>query len=224
MSGGPMVARLSPRLVVFDWDGTLADSTRAIVECLSRAMEAEGLPALPAERLKEVIGLALPEAMRALLPAADDATRQSVADRYRREYFAGRTPQPLFAGARETLDRLGARGIWLGIATGKSRRGLLRSLDETGLADRILFTRTADDCPSKPHPAMLEEIADEAGVAVTEMVMVGDTEYDLMMARNAGVPSFGVTHGGHARERLEACSPLACLDRLSDLLDWIDGC
>ncbi len=214
--------RLKPRLVVFDWDGTLADSTRTIVDCLARAIEQNGLPALSEQRLGEVIGLALPEAMCHLLPEVDEAVRTRVAEAYRHEFFARTTPTRLFDGARETIEALHGCGIWMGVATGKSRRGLMRSLDETGLARFLPFQRTADDCPSKPHPAMLEEIAAEAGLAPDELLMVGDTDYDLMMARHAGVPAFAVTHGGHDRRRLEACGPVACLDRLPDLLDWIE--
>ena len=212
---------MAPRLVVFDWDGTLADSTRTIVDCLSRAIENAGQPALPEQRLEEVIGLALPEAMRRLMPDLDESRRLRIAEDYRREFFGRKAPTRLFDGVRETLEALHGRGIWMGVATGKSRRGLMRGLDESGLGAYLSFRRTADDCPSKPHPAMLEEIAQEAGLATHELIMVGDTDYDLMMARHAGVPAFAVTYGGHDRRRLEACAPVACLDRLSDLLDWI---
>ncbi len=215
--------RVAPRLVVFDWDGTLADSTRTIVDCLARAIENAGLPALPERRLGEVIGLALPEAMRRLLPDLDELQRSRIADDYRREFFGQKAPTRLFDGVRETIEALHERGIWMGVATGKSRRGLMRGLDESGLGAFLPFLRTADDCPSKPHPAMLEEIALEAGLSADELLMVGDTDYDLMMARHAGVPAFAVTYGGHDRRRLEACAPVACLDHLSDLLDWIEA-
>ncbi len=213
-----------PRLIVFDWDGTLADSADAICSCLRAALADNQLPPISDEELRVVIGLALPEAMRQLLPGSDAPLRQRVADSYRENFFrAADARTRLFADVTETLAALAQRDIWMGVATGKSRRGLLRGLDESGLDRHMMFLRSADDCPSKPHPAMLDEIALEAGVEKHEMLMIGDTEYDLQMANNAAVAAMAVTYGAHDRERLVACEPMACLEKLSDLLGWLDG-
>ncbi|WP_295427754.1 HAD-IA family hydrolase [uncultured Thiodictyon sp.] len=209
-------------LIVFDWDGTLMDSQARIVDCLQAAFVEVGQPVPSREAAADIIGLGLDEAMARLWPAAAAAQRQLVADHYRRHFLGGNTtPSALFAGARETLEQLRAAGYLLAVATGKSRRGLDLSLAETGLAGHFQATRCADEGFSKPHPQMLLEIMDELGVAPARTLMIGDTEYDLQMAANAGAGALAVCYGVHAPERLRALHPLACLDSLAAIPQWL---
>ncbi|AUB83418.1 HAD-IA family hydrolase [Candidatus Thiodictyon syntrophicum] len=213
---------MSFSLIVFDWDGTLMDSQARIVDCLQAAFLEVGQPRPSREAAADIIGLGLDEAMARLWPAADAAQRQRVAHHYRRHFLVDNTtPAALFPGALETLERLGAAGYLLAVATGKSRRGLDLSLAETGLAGHFQATRCADESFSKPHPQMLLEIMDELGVAPACTLMIGDTEYDLQMAANAGAGALAVCYGVHAPERLRALRPLACLNSLAAIPDWL---
>ena len=209
-------------LIVFDWDGTLMDSQARIVDCLQAAFVEVGQPMPSREAAADIIGLGLDDAMARLWPAADAAQRQLVGDHYRRHFLGGNTtPSALFPGALETLERLHAAGYLLAVATGKSRRGLDLALAETGLAGHFQATRCADESFSKPHPQMLLEIMDELGVAPARTLMIGDTEYDLQMAANAGAAALAVCYGVHAPERLRALRPLACLNSLAAIPDWL---
>ena len=209
-------------LIVFDWDGTLMDSQARIVDCLQAAFVEVGQPMPSREAAADIIGLGLDDAMARLWPAADAPQRQLVADHYRRHFLGGNTtPSALFPGALETLERLHAAGYLLAVATGKSRRGLDLALAETGLAGHFQATRCADESFSKPHPQMLLEIMDELGVAPARTLMIGDTEYDLQMAANAGAAALAVCYGVHAPERLRALRPLACLNSLAAIPDWL---
>ncbi|QIK37471.1 HAD-IIIA family hydrolase [Caldichromatium japonicum] len=209
-------------LIVFDWDGTLMDSEARIVACLQAAFRDLGWPALPAEQAREVIGLGLEEALAHLLPQGDVEQRAELARRYRAHFLGDdQIPSELFPGARETLNWLAEQGYLLAVATGKSRVGLNKSLAESGLAGIFAATRTADETRSKPHPQMLLELMDELGVRSTETLMIGDTEYDLEMAHNAGVVALAVCHGVHPPDRLLACKPLACLDSLWAVRAWL---
>ena len=189
--------------MIFDWDGTVADSTAGIVEALQHAARGAGLDELPTARLRAVIGLGLAEAVRSLHPHASQAQAQAMAAGYRTYYrtVAARGTR-LFPGARELLDDLGARGLSLAVATGKSRNGLLGALRDTRLESRFAALRTADDCPSKPHPAMVLELLDELGCLPGRALMIGDSEYDLAMARAAGVRSVAV---GAEVELIDGC-------------------
>jgi len=210
-------------LLVFDWDGTLMDSVARIVSCLGKAIDDLGLPLLPAEQLRDVIGLGLSEAIRKLWPEADDGTVDAFAERYRHYFlYSDNTPETFFAGAMDTLQVLRSQGYMLAVATGKSRRGLDRSLE--GLDCRSMFdvTRCADESFSKPHPQMLLDIMDQLGVAAVDTLMIGDTEYDLQMAKNAGTPALAVSCGVHDERRLHAHAPLACLASVNDLLGFLD--
>lgn len=211
-------------LIVFDWDGTLMDSEARIVTCIQAAFRDLGLPEPVREVARDVIGLGLEEAMELLLPMGDAGLRTEVALRYRRHFLGGdQSPSELFPGARETLDWMTGQGYRLAVATGKSRVGLNKSLAETGLGDVFHATRTADETFSKPHPQMLLELMDELGARAQETLMIGDTEYDLQMANNAGVRSLAVCYGVHSPDRLLACEPLACLDSLWAIRDWLTG-
>jgi len=212
------------KLLVFDWDGTLMDSEARIVSCLSMTLSDLALPALGRDALLNVIGLGLPEAVGALLPGADTALVRRFIDRYRYHFLSDHhAPAVLFPGAQRTLAELDARGYLLAVATGKGRRGLDQSLDDTGCRALFSVTRCADETASKPDPRMLREIMDVAGVTPGETLMIGDTEYDLQMARNAGAHALAVSYGVHARERLLACEPLGCLEAIADIPEWLDN-
>ncbi len=209
-------------LIVFDWDGTLMDSEARIIACLQTAFSDLGLPELQPDLAREVIGLGLDEALARLLPQGDAALRAELAHRYRHHFLGDdQIPSELFPGARETLSWLDEQGYLLAVATGKSRVGLNQSLAKTGLAGIFAATRTADETRSKPHPQMLIELMETLGVKPSETLMVGDTEYDLEMARNAGVAALAVCHGVHPPDRLLAWRPLACLDSLWAVRAWL---
>jgi phosphoglycolate phosphatase len=211
-------------LVVFDWDGTLMDSEARIVACIQAAFRDVGQPPPSREAAGNIIGLGLDDAMARLWPEADAAQRGAVAAHYRRHFLVtDETPSALFPGARPMLERLASDGYLLAVATGKSRVGLDRSLAETGLGGLFHATRCADETFSKPNPQMLLEIMDELGVAAVRTLMVGDTEYDLQMAFNARAHALAVCHGVHTPERLRALGPLACLESLAEIPQWLAG-
>lgn len=212
------------KLLVFDWDGTLMDSEARIVSCLSMTLSDLGLPTLTRDTLLNVIGLGLPEAVATLLPQADTDLIRRFIDRYRYHFLSDHhAPAVLFPGARDVLNELDRQGYLLAVATGKGRRGLDRSLEDTGCGKLFAQSRCADETASKPHPRMLLEIMDVLGVEPRETLMIGDTEYDLQMARNAGAQALAVSYGVHTRERLLACTPLGCLDVITDILPWLEG-
>ncbi len=214
---------MAVELVVFDWDGTLVDSTGRIVECLHRAADDTRLPLLAPERYRSIIGLGLPEALLALYPDTDAATREFLRSRYAHHYIAAEDdPCRPYDGAVRLLDALRARGIRLAVATGKNRPGLTRAFRNTGLGDYFVSSRTADETRSKPHPLMLEELLAEQRIPAPAAVMIGDTSFDLEMARLAGVPSVGITHGAHDADELLRHAPLALADHLDEILDILE--
>jgi phosphoglycolate phosphatase len=211
-------------LLVFDWDGTLMDSEARIVECVRAAVAELGLDVPPDSSIRNIIGLGLTEAITALFSQADDQLIHEIADRYRQHFlFQNQTPMPLFAGVEETLRELESRGYLLAVATGKSRRGLERSLEHTDLGKLFHATRCADETFSKPHPEMLLQLMDELGTMPGETLMIGDTEYDMEMASNAGTASLAVSCGVHEVERLLQHGPEACLQAVSEMVGWLDG-
>lgn len=215
--------RRSIRLIVFDWDGTLMDSEAKIVATMRAAGNDLGLADLDDKTLRNVIGLGLKEAIETLHPRADLDTQRAFADRYRHHFLSGGgEASTFFSGALELVQGLHRRGLLLGVATGKSRRGLNRVLAEHNCGGFFHATRCADETFSKPHPQMLLEIMDELGAAPEQTVMIGDTEYDLQMAKNAGVSAVGVSYGVHERERLLRHEPLACVDNVQDLTAWLN--
>lgn len=213
---------MTTRLFVFDWDGTLCDSTDHIVHTMQRAIAAQRLPSLTDAAVRNIIGLGLPEALRTLYPDQPAERLEALRQSYARLYVEAdhRQVSALFPGAQETLAALRERGHRLAIATGKSRRGLDRVLGQLGLADAFDATRCADETRSKPHPLMLEELLDELGFSPADAAMVGDTEYDLAMAAAMGVAAVAVTWGAHDAERLRRHRPQRIIDRLPQLLDW----
>jgi len=211
------------RLIVFDWDGTLMDSEARIVACIQTAFHEMGEPPPSLDAARNVIGLGLDEAMAMLWPEASVAERRAVMDRYRTHFLGtNQTPSELFPGAYATLAWLNQREYLLAIATGKSRRGLNAILESTGLREAFHATRCADESASKPAPRMLQEIMAELGVTPSETLMVGDTEYDLQMAHNAGTGALVACYGVHARDRLLTYRPLGCLETLGELPNWLE--
>lgn len=216
---------MSVTLVVFDWDGTLIDSTGRIAESLHRAAQDTGLPLLSAQAYRSIIGLGLPEALRALYPDVDEDMRVQLRGHYARHYIASTEaePCPPYDGAVELLETLHARGTRLAVATGKNRPGLERALAHSGFGHYFHATRTADETASKPDPLMLAEILAEQRVEPHRALMVGDTGFDLEMARRAGVPSVGITHGAHDAAELQRHAPRALVHHLLHVLHVIDG-
>nr|WP_274600840.1 HAD-IA family hydrolase [Ectothiorhodospira shaposhnikovii] len=209
-------------MLVFDWDGTLMDSVARIVTCMQSTIEALGIAPLPEHRLRHVIGLGMREAILQLYPDADEDLFQAFTQAYRERFlFTDDTPMPLFAGVPELLHELRGQGYWCAVATGKSRVGLDRVLDETGLGSHFLTTRCADETLSKPHPQMLLEIMDELGVMPAQTLMIGDSTHDLLMARNAGTDALGVTSGVHSARELQSHAPRSLLEGVAQLPDWL---
>jgi phosphoglycolate phosphatase len=208
-------------LIVFDWDGTLMDSAGAIVACIQAAARDLGLEPPSEERARHVIGLGLGEALRHALPELEDKRHHELAERYRYHYLAQDHELTLFEGADEMVRALGEAGHLLAIATGKSRKGLDRALGHSGLGHLFHGTRCADECHSKPHPQMLEELMDELGVTPEATLMIGDTTHDLLMARNAGTAAVGVVYGAHPPEALAAEAPLHLAETIGSLRTWL---
>ncbi|WP_374353790.1 HAD-IA family hydrolase [Chitinimonas sp.] len=208
-------------LLIFDWDGTLADSTALITRSIQAAFAEQGLPVPSQQDARFVIGYGLLQAMLHLAPELDAARLAAVVDGYKRHYLAHDQEIALFDGVLEALPLYREAGYQLAVATGKSRRGLDRVLQQTGLDQYFEVTRCADECHSKPHPQMLEEILDHLDVAPGRAVMIGDTTHDLQMAINAGTAALGVSYGAHPGEDLLALAPLAMFDSFAELDRWV---
>ena len=207
-------------LLVFDWDGTIIDSASTIAECIRLAAADVGLPVPTKEQASHVIGLGLQDALRHAVPSLEPERVPEFVERYREHFRASEHTMDLFGGMRELIASLRKERI-LGIATGKSRRGLDRSLEATGLKPYFQASRCADETHPKPHPAMLLELMDELGVAANSALMIGDTSHDLEMARAAGVDALAVTYGAHAEKSLRSCQPRACVASVAELSRWL---
>ena len=213
------------RLIVFDCDGTLVDSQHLIVDTMGTAFEEHGYPAPEAEAVRHVVGLSLHLAIAKLAPGLAEAECERLVEGYKRTFQAKRRQpdfhEPLFEGVRETLHALEQRGCLLAIATGKSDRGVASVLAQHTLANLFVSLQTADRHPSKPHPSMLEAAMSETGSAPHETVMVGDTSYDMEMARAAGVRAVGVEWGYHPVALLEQSGADLVIDRFDQLLGLV---
>lgn len=189
------------QLAIFDCDGTIADSQHMIVAAMAEAFRVTGLPAPPREAVVRVIGLSLEHAVRELVPEALHARAAAIAEDYKSSFHAlrdaGLPPEPLFPGLKAAILQLKQQGVRLGIATGKSRRGVRLLLEREGLADAFDTIQTADTHPSKPHPSMIDAAMAETGANAGDTVMIGDTTFDMAMAVNAGVHGVGVAWGYH---------------------------
>lgn len=218
------------KLALFDCDGTLADSQFAIVAGMRDAFAACSLPCPADAAIRAAIGLNLPRVIATLTPDADEPQRSALVDAYRDAYFAHRTaagaaPEPLFGGIVAALDALSAQGWQLGVATGKSMRGLLRLLDTHGILDRFVTLQTADHHPSKPDPSMARAAMAQTLASPAHTVVIGDTGFDMMMARGAGAHALGVAWGYHPVAELSSAgahaiaeTPAAIPDALARLI------
>jgi len=212
---------LSYELVVFDWDGTLMDSTRIIAASLQSACGDIGI-AVPSERdARYVIGLGLADSFAHVAPGLDEGGRRQLSERFRHHYLAREAQMPLYDGVRDMLDDLRHRGMRLAVATGKARRGLDRALDATGLRGCFEVTRCADEGFAKPHPDMLLMLLDATGVEARGAVMVGDTTHDLELAANAGVDAVSVSYGAHDEALLATRPARARCASVVDLRRWL---
>lgn len=199
---------INKSVVIFDWDGTLFDSTALIASSLCQAANDLSLPSVTMAQARQVIGLGLNEAVHTLVGALSASDLQKFSVQYRRHYFADENNLVFFEGIETLLTTLHARGTWLAVATGKSQMGLMR-LFEAHPKIRALFatSRTAEQTASKPHPLMLEEILDELKCTPDDAVMVGDTQFDIDMAHAAGMSSIAVTYGAHSEVDLREAKP-----------------
>jgi len=208
-------------LIVFDWDGTLFDSTRLIARCIQAACADLGA-AIPSDRdASYVIGLGLADALRHAAPDVPSERYRELAERYRHHYLARQDEIVLFDGTLEMLLALKARNHWLGVATGKTRRGLEAALETSPLQGLFDATRTADETRGKPDPMMLHELMHELGATPQRTLMVGDTTHDLQLAANAGCASVAVSFGAHGHEEFARFEPLHVAHSTADLAAWL---
>lgn len=209
-------------LFIFDWDGTLSDSKAKITKAMQLAAEDLGWVPLDDNLIHNIIGLGLPEAIHRLYPGVSVADRQRLREAYAAHFLMldEARPSDFFPGVADTLHYLKGQGHTLTIATGKSRKGLDRIFGVLGLSDFFHATRCADETASKPDPLMLHELLLEFGVGAEDAVMIGDTEYDMEMAKNIAMPRIAVSYGAHHVERLHVYEPVLCLDRFDELLAW----
>lgn len=221
MTGAPL------RLAVFDLDGTIVDSKANIVRAVHEAAALMKIDPPAAHEVPKVIGLSLTEALGQLFPALERPRLLELDRAYRDCFVRFRTEpeydEPLFAGTHDVLDALDAEGVLLGIATGKAMRGVRHVLERHGLSKRFVTIQTPEQAPGKPHPEMLYRAMAETGAAPAQTVMIGDTSFDILMARNAGVSAVGVAWGNHPVTELQAAGAHRLVDRLEDLMHAISA-
>ncbi|TVO53301.1 HAD-IA family hydrolase [Denitromonas halophila] len=208
-------------LIVFDWDGTLLDSAGAIVRAIQAASGDLGLPVPEDARARHVIGLGLDDALHYAVPELTKNRYPEMVARYRHHYLSRDQELVLFDGVASTIAYLAEQGWLLAVATGKSRVGLDRALVHSGLGAYFHATRCADECFSKPHPAMLQELMSELSVAPEQTLMIGDTTHDLQMAQNAGVDGLAVSFGAHDVDALASVPSVALLATPAELDQWL---
>ena len=208
-------------LVVFDWDGTVMDSTETIVSCIQEAARDLGFDAPHDSVASHVIGLGLNDALQMAIPSLQPGQYPQLVQRYVAHWRAREHQMTLFEGMRELLGELKGREHRLAVATGKSRAGLDRAMAHGGLTGVFDWSRCADETHSKPHPQMLHDLMEHFMVEPDRMVMIGDTIHDSQMAVNAGVPALSVTYGAHPREQLATVATLAIVDSVGELREWL---
>lgn len=208
-------------LIVFDWDGTLANSTELIIDAIIQASVDVQLAVPTRTAASSIIGLGLREALIELFGPLSETQISQLVARYGYYYANGEDNIPLFHQAAESVAMLNARGIGLGVATGKGRRGLNKALERSGIGHLFHATRCVDECHSKPHPQMLIELMEEVGATPERTLMIGDTSFDLQMAQNARVHRLGVTFGAHPLERLLPHEPITYFHAFSELHQWL---
>jgi len=211
------------KLIIFDWDGTIIDSASRIISCMQSAAKDCNFAVPAAEQIKNIIGLGLPEALNILIPDIDNQGIEQMRVKYSYYYLGGDpTDTPLFPGARQSLESMYRKGITMAVATGKSRKGLSRVFRDTGLGHLFEFSRCADETKSKPNPLMLEEIIQESGFLPSQALMIGDTEYDLEMGKQAGMDVMAVSYGAHPVDRLLNYQPVLIVDHFSEIEKWLE--
>jgi len=210
-------------LIVFDWDGTIMDSTGAIVAAIQASAVDLGLKQPDAELASHVIGLGLKDALEKALPELDPKDYPRLAERYRYHYLARDGDLLLFDGMAELLAELKAKHYWLAVATGKSRAGLDRALNGTELGAIFDGSRCADETHSKPHPQMLLDLMGRFGAEPARTLMIGDTTHDSQMAKNAGAHALSVTYGAHPHEDLLAVEPQGIVHSVPELSAWLSN-
>ena len=209
-------------LIVFDWDGTLMDSTSAIGKGRQASAADLGVPTPDKKKAAHVIGLGLREALETVLPDVSPEYYPKLIERYRTHFLKNSVSLSLFDGVREMLDDLKNQDYFLAVATGKSRAGLNRAIDEVGLQGYFDASRTADETHSKPHPAMLLELTEQLGEPMKRTVMIGDTTHDLLMANNAGASGIAVQYGAHSPKELQLMHPMYSADTVEELHRWLN--
>ncbi len=216
------MAELPYKLLVFDWDGTLMDSTAHIVLSVQKAIEELHLPPVEERVIRSFIGMSRDDALKAAMPDLGPAMQKALVKSYEEHFFTlEEMPIQPFKGAIEVLQQLHQEGYQLAVATGKSRRGLSLDLDHYNLQGLFMATRCGGEGFSKPHPQVLLEILQLAAVETHEALMIGDSEYDLIMARQSGVESLAVSYGVQSKDILLECKPLDCIDSITDLPAWL---
>lgn len=206
------------KLVIFDWDGTLFDSIARICHSMLEAGQRVDAPEREFDDIKNIIGLSLDTAINTVWPELETEKQHALADYYKDIYVSNdQTPPNAYDGVIELLEQLKKSNIKLAVATGKTRRGLNRVMTLTNTTRFFSTSRCADEAQSKPSPLMLEQILEELNISAEDAIMIGDTEYDLNMANNAGMRSIGVNYGAHNQERLAACHPLAIISDITQL-------
>lgn len=208
-------------LIVFDWDGTLFDSTALIARCIQSACRDIGVAVPSDEAASYVIGLGLRDALEHAVPGLPASRYPELGQRYRHHYLARQHELVLFEGTLDMLHALKERNHLLAVATGKNRRGLDEALAQADLRGLFDATRTADETASKPHPLMLQELMAELGVPAARLLMVGDTTHDLQLAANAGSASVAVSYGAHGREAFDGHAPLFVAHATRELHAWL---
>lgn len=209
---------MNVRVVIFDWDGTLVDSVEHIADSLHQAATDLGYPALEREAYRDIIGLGMVEALEKLYPGISREEMNRIREGYAGYFFKKvTTPQNVFEGMADVVADLRNAGRQCSVATGKSRRGLNSALVSSGLGGHFEITRCADETRSKPDPTMLREILQFYGIEPEDAVMIGDTRYDLEMAKRIGMPSIGVEWGVHKRDVLGDYDPHAIVESVPEL-------
>jgi phosphoglycolate phosphatase len=220
-----MLAEIPHRLFVFDCDGTLVDSQHNIVAAMGAAWARHDRPAPLAADVRRIVGLTLEVAIARLLPEDNDATHRSLAATYREivhdlrmNNAQGTAEEPLFPGIRALIEALAAPEVFLGVATGKNLRGLEHTLEVHGLRERFHTLQTADLCRSKPDPEMVQKAMAETGMGADATVVIGDTSFDMEMARSAGATAIGVAWGYHETAELTRAGAHAIIHHPAELL------
>jgi len=212
------------KLVIFDWDGTLMDSVERIVSSMRSAAVDVGLPIPDAEKVKNIIGLSLPEAIMTIFPGCTDENVEQLVLAYKKQYVTvDNTPTPLFEHALELLEKLKQDNRLLAVATGKGRNGLERVMAESNTNAYFNNSKCADESTSKPSPDMILQLLNELNVKAENAVVIGDTVHDMGMAKNANVDRIGVTMGVHTRDELSLFQPVAIVDSLAELSSVLLG-